>query len=635
MASSITDLAPQAKRILVFRNGDPFHGGRRLVVNKRQFLTFEAFLNEVTSNIQASTAVRNIYTPRQGHRVTELGQLQSGNPYVAAGFEKFKGIDYLHTGRKPPGEYRSKGAAEGGIATHRRLNVSARWKKNIHMTYVIHVFRNGDLLSPPFRLLLSKRILDEWDLVLGLLTEKASLLSGAVRKLCTLDGVPISGANELTNGEYYVAVGAEKYKSLPYMELLLPRRGALLNHPENRRSFQKDGFTKNYSVSQDGVSDSALISPPKQLVSRRVQSTGDADIDKNPMSPPPVHRQPQRNKGPEDSIFYAKPVRVRTNAKTNPDLYPSEEDNQEAKRVFRVKEARWETAGAMEVMEDDHTRVELPLDQRTAETIEEESTSRTTVAAPNKRTTEIIKEEATPRRKAPAPKQRAAESIEAEATRRRNGAEESIAEEATMTRKGAAEPMEAEATPRRRNGAEESIAEEATMKRRGAAEPMEAEATPRRRKGAEETFEVEGTPRRKAVAPNQAADFIEDEQAPKKKPAPPNKTPRKTQEQREPRTSQLEAPKDTKGIKAGDKKALHETKAKGKRRGSRDIEEEMDPDIEEDDDQGTSHDVKKERDPNIEADGDHKVSNDAANDDDDDDGADGQGASNEVEEEGG
>uniref|UniRef100_A0A8C4W8Q2 Doublecortin domain containing 2B n=1 Tax=Gopherus evgoodei TaxID=1825980 RepID=A0A8C4W8Q2_9SAUR len=215
MSSSTIALAPVAKNVMVYRNGDSFFHGRKFVVNQRQFLTFEAFLNEVTSTIHASVAVRNIYTPRQGHRVTELEELQNGCPYVA-----FWGWVSPLTPPAAPGGSLSPGqfTMAQGPGHHRQCS-GVEQRLPAHST----VFRNGDLLSPPFRLLLSKSILQEWDAILGLLTEKANLHSGAVRKLCQLDGVPVSTGEELVNGEYYVAVGVEKYKNLPYFELLVPK----------------------------------------------------------------------------------------------------------------------------------------------------------------------------------------------------------------------------------------------------------------------------------------------------------------------------------------------------------------------------------------------------------------------------
>lgn len=84
---------PAAKSVLVFRNGDPFHTGQRLLLRPRAGATLEAFLNEVTQSIGAAVAVRALRTPRHGHRVRDLQELRPGGAYVATGVEKFKKLE--------------------------------------------------------------------------------------------------------------------------------------------------------------------------------------------------------------------------------------------------------------------------------------------------------------------------------------------------------------------------------------------------------------------------------------------------------------------------------------------------------------------------------------------------------------
>ncbi|NXA50198.1 DCD2B protein, partial [Nothocercus julius] len=212
---------PPAKKVVVYRNGDPFFHGRKMVVNQRRFLTFEAFLSEVTQSVGAAVAVRNLYTPRRGRRVAQLRDLQDGCHYVAAGSESFKRL------KEQPGRLRHCLCALISVSSPVRQRPGSAASpcrgRNPSTRPALYsdVFRNGDLLSPPFRLPLSRSTLLDWDALLMLLTDKVHVRSGAVRKLCRLDGAQVSGGEELVNGGYYVAVGAEKYQNLPYLELLV------------------------------------------------------------------------------------------------------------------------------------------------------------------------------------------------------------------------------------------------------------------------------------------------------------------------------------------------------------------------------------------------------------------------------
>uniref|UniRef100_A0A673L072 Si:dkey-25g12.4 n=1 Tax=Sinocyclocheilus rhinocerous TaxID=307959 RepID=A0A673L072_9TELE len=176
-----------ASTVIVFRNGDAFYPGRKFVINQRQSSTFDSFLNTVTRGITAHFgAVRNIYTPNKGHRVANLEQLVHGEIYVAAGFSSTP----VHT----------------PVCDFSLLN----------LIISCSVFTNGDILVPPARVLIPKHTLASWENVLATVTERVHLRTGAVHRLCMLNGRPVRGSYELQNNHYYVAVGTERFQSLPY-----------------------------------------------------------------------------------------------------------------------------------------------------------------------------------------------------------------------------------------------------------------------------------------------------------------------------------------------------------------------------------------------------------------------------------
>ncbi|XP_037603349.1 doublecortin domain-containing protein 2B [Sebastes umbrosus] len=351
-------LLPPVKNVVVYRNGDPFYIGRRFVVNQRQVATMDAFLTEVTQSIGAQLAVRTLYTPRQGHRVTDLQDLQTGAQYVAAGFERFKKLDYLNARTKKQPAAREETQAK----VTQRPNVSAKWRKFIPLPCIIHIFRNGDLLCPPFRFIIPRSMPQDLELILSLVTDKVSLRTGAVRRLCSMEGATVTSAVELETGHCYVAVGTERFKKLPYVELMVSKATERY-YPGKRRLLRRNENRKAGSGPEDQYSDSALLDSPESD-GRRVKSTGDE-------APAAVQQRSRRHGGDETSAFFARPVKIRNNrGQPRPPLSNGSVQPIVFKRAARKR--REEVRGAEEVHEDENTAIELPVDQRVAEIVEDE-----------------------------------------------------------------------------------------------------------------------------------------------------------------------------------------------------------------------------------------------------------------------
>uniref|UniRef100_A0A3P8TLE9 Doublecortin domain containing 2B n=1 Tax=Amphiprion percula TaxID=161767 RepID=A0A3P8TLE9_AMPPE len=268
-STAATFLLPPVKNVVVYRNGDPFYTGRRFVVNQRQVATMEAFLNEVTHNIGAPLAVRTLYTPRQGHRVTDLQDLQTGAQYVA---ECATGLHSAHIKQI-------------------HLNSCQVQYENKCRTfhYRHHVFRNGDLLCPPFRFIIPRSMQQDLEQILSLITEKVSLRTGAVRRSVPLSPRnPLINPGELETGHCYVAVGTERFKKLPYVELLVSKATERYCYARSSVCVQKYVFMCNCSVFQHEILAPSVFKRAGRKRREEVRGAEEVQEDENTATELPV-----------------------------------------------------------------------------------------------------------------------------------------------------------------------------------------------------------------------------------------------------------------------------------------------------------------------------------------------------------
>ncbi|KFZ46709.1 Doublecortin domain-containing protein 2, partial [Antrostomus carolinensis] len=172
--------------------------------------------------------------------------------------------------------------------THSRITASARFRKPLQEPYTIFLIANGDLISPVVRLLIPRKTLSHWDHVLEMATGKVTLRSGAVHRLYTLDGKLVQNGSDLENGQIYVAVGREKFKKLPYGNLLFTK--STVRRPQGSKASGRPpvpGSRKSKDSGNDRQSKSTV---------------GSSDLGENSSSPQPPERKEKKTQNPEDPV---------------------------------------------------------------------------------------------------------------------------------------------------------------------------------------------------------------------------------------------------------------------------------------------------------------------------------------------
>nr|XP_046256164.1 doublecortin domain-containing protein 2-like isoform X5 [Scatophagus argus] len=381
---------PVVKSVFMFRNGDPYYEARRIVINQKRVSNFETLLREVTGGVQAPFgAVRNIYTPRGGHKVDCLESLKSGEQYVAAGREKFKRLDYQQIGSRRKRMMQTL-PMQAKPLPQNRIIASARFLKPIKEPCTIFVAANGDVLNPTMRLLIHQRMLGQFDRILEMITEKMGLrVLGGVRSLYTYEGHQVTDGNQLESGQLYVAVGREKFKKLPYSDLLFtkPRGIRRVNGmkayslPPIYRFSKQNGNGKSTIRSSDSADGDSKDSPPRhngsnkehlssivreisqaRLISLRKKKSGQSmtlSISDNADSESKADDGNTEDKTPQDQLAEAKPADDDTKAaeESGEKAEESEEaaaehTTEDASTKKEEKEENQETNGEEEVGEE-------------------------------------------------------------------------------------------------------------------------------------------------------------------------------------------------------------------------------------------------------------------------------------------
>ncbi|XP_057599387.1 doublecortin domain-containing protein 2C [Hippopotamus amphibius kiboko] len=322
----LVDTTP-AKAVVVYRNGDRFYVGRKVVLSRRRVATFEALLEQLTEQLGGPSGVRRLFTPTRGRPVRELDALTPGGKYVAAGRERFQKLDYINIVPSKPAKMRK--LKEIKPVVHCDINVPSRWQTFHRLSRHIHVFTNGRLFIPPVKIIIPRFSLTEWNCVLATIGEKVFPLGG-VRKLFTMNGHLLVNSNDLQDNHFYVAAGLEAFKCFPYWKS--PRVP---------------------SEVQQKYTDLEKYSRRKKKEDPKVKETRNYDN-----APPEA----------QDSVFYAKEGKKKSKAEP---LIQSGADGD----VYKAQTPSKETQGAPEVKEAPDVHVEVPVDQKPAEVVKEETHS--------------------------------------------------------------------------------------------------------------------------------------------------------------------------------------------------------------------------------------------------------------------
>jgi hypothetical protein len=196
----------RAKKVRFYRNGDRFFKGMVYAVSGERFRTFESLLANLTDSPVGDKAVlphgvRHVFSIDGSRKINRLEDLEEGESYVCASTDVFRRAEYENGGspawnsnivnKSKSREATSHSARTSSDALTSRDNLIEEHREYIKPKLVT-VIRNGSKPRKAVRVLLNRKTAHSFDQVLTDITDAIKLDSGAVKRIFTLDGRPVS-----------------------------------------------------------------------------------------------------------------------------------------------------------------------------------------------------------------------------------------------------------------------------------------------------------------------------------------------------------------------------------------------------------------------------------------------------------
>ncbi|TPX34748.1 hypothetical protein SmJEL517_g02775 [Synchytrium microbalum] len=269
-----------SRRVRVFKNGDVFSPGRRVVVSTRVYRNFEQFLQAASREVNLRTgAIRRIYT-LDGRPVRSLSDFNDNGLYVAAGGEPFKSAAYpiqddifsydqqqqgqqdgMPQGLPPiasnnaPHWVAVGGRVQGSTLKLKGYYTSAQQQQQFAKEeekevpiftqtskgYRVQILANGDSKLPAIKYVLNLRNCRSFDMLLLTVTLVMPVTHAPIRKIYDLEtGKRVKNLQGLRDGQILVASSRDALKMVEY-QISGPYNGSAMSSPVSPTSMN-DNF---------------------------------------------------------------------------------------------------------------------------------------------------------------------------------------------------------------------------------------------------------------------------------------------------------------------------------------------------------------------------------------------------------